>query len=118
MSFYIGHGSSNWPAVREAEHFAANLTGHARRRWRRGSPSRTDRPRAADAAESRPGRAAAAGRRDDAPDLHRHALVTVGDHELVIGLRATLAILGRGTLPLLDHQDRFTWSGYRGDDDQ
>ena len=28
VSFYIGHGSSNWPAVREAEHFAVNLMDH------------------------------------------------------------------------------------------
>ena len=28
VSFYIGHGSSNWPAVRAAGHFAVNLMGH------------------------------------------------------------------------------------------
>src|ERR1044071_9519773 len=28
VSFYIGHGSSNWPAVQQARHFAVNLMGH------------------------------------------------------------------------------------------
>jgi flavin reductase (DIM6/NTAB) family NADH-FMN oxidoreductase RutF len=28
VSFYIGHGSSNWPAVRAAEQFAVNLMDH------------------------------------------------------------------------------------------
>ena len=28
VSFYIGHRSSNWPAVRAAEHFAVNLMDH------------------------------------------------------------------------------------------
>ena len=28
VSFYIGHGSSNWPAVRAAGHFAVNLMDH------------------------------------------------------------------------------------------
>jgi hypothetical protein len=27
VSFYIGHGSSNWPAIRDARHFAVNLIG-------------------------------------------------------------------------------------------
>src|SRR5262249_60879530 len=28
VSFYIGHGSSNWPAVQQARYFAVNLMGH------------------------------------------------------------------------------------------
>jgi flavin reductase (DIM6/NTAB) family NADH-FMN oxidoreductase RutF len=36
----------------------------------------------------------------------RHVLVTVGDHELVVG-RVTQAIIGSGEPPLLHHQGEF-----------
>jgi flavin reductase (DIM6/NTAB) family NADH-FMN oxidoreductase RutF len=36
-----------------------------------------------------------------------HALLTVGDHELVVG-RVEHAILGSGEPPLLHHRGRFT----------
>jgi flavin reductase (DIM6/NTAB) family NADH-FMN oxidoreductase RutF len=37
----------------------------------------------------------------------RRTLVTVGDHELVVG-QVTQAIIGTSTPPLLHHQGRFT----------
>ncbi len=70
VSFYIGHGSSNWPAVRAAEHFAVNLMDHgqeavaarfARKGADRFGPQTRWRPG--------PGGLPAAGRRDHAPDL-------------------------------------------------
>jgi flavin reductase (DIM6/NTAB) family NADH-FMN oxidoreductase RutF len=108
VSFYIGHASSNWPAVREAGHFAVNLMGHgqeevaarfARKGANRFGPETRWRPGPS-------GLALLAG-----ATTHlicaRHALVTVGDHDLVIG-EVIQAALGRGGIPLLHHQGRFT----------
>lgn len=108
VSFYIGHGSSNWPAIRDARHFAVNLIGEGHQslahrfalkgedrfapptRWSRG---RSDLPLLSDATTHL--------------ICATDALVTVGDHELVVGL-VLEAALGRGDRPLLHHQGRFT----------
>jgi flavin reductase (DIM6/NTAB) family NADH-FMN oxidoreductase RutF len=108
VSFYIGHGSSNWPAVRMAEHFAVNLMDHgqeavaalfARKGAERFGPQTRWSPGPGDL----PLLAGATTHLICATD----ALLTVGDHELVVG-RVEHAIIGSGEPPLLDHQGRFT----------
>jgi flavin reductase (DIM6/NTAB) family NADH-FMN oxidoreductase RutF len=108
VSFYIGHGSSNWPAVRAAEYFAVNLMDHgqeavAARFARKGADRFGPQTR------WRPGPG-------DLPLLAgatthllcaTHGMLTVGDHELVVG-RVEHAIIGSGEPPLLHHQGRFT----------
>jgi flavin reductase (DIM6/NTAB) family NADH-FMN oxidoreductase RutF len=108
VSFYIGHASSNWPAIRDARHFAVNLIGEGHQslahrfalkgedrfapptRWSRG---RWDLPLLSDAT------------------THllctTETLVTVGDHDLVVGL-VVEAAFGHCDRPLLHHQGRFT----------
>jgi len=108
VSFYIGHGSSNWPAIRDAQHFAVNLIGEGHQslahrfalkgqdrfapptRWNRGPK---DLPLLSDATTHL--------------ICATESLVTVGDHELVVGLVLDAA-LGSGDRPLLHHQGRFT----------
>ena len=108
VSFYIGHSSSNWPAIRDARHFAVNLIGEGHQslahrfalkgedrfapqtRWSRGPK---DLPLLSDATTHL--------------ICATESLVTVGDHELVVGLVLDAA-LGRGDRPLLHHQGRFT----------
>ena len=46
-----------------------------------------------------------------------HAMLTVGDHELVVG-RVEHAIIGSGEPPLLHHQGRFTRPEPGSPDDQ
>jgi flavin reductase (DIM6/NTAB) family NADH-FMN oxidoreductase RutF len=108
VSFYIGHGSSNWPAIRDARHFAVNLIGEGHQslahrfalkgedrfapptRWNRGPK---DLPLLSDATTHL--------------ICATESLVTVGDHELVVGLVLDAAF-GSGDRPLLHHQGRFT----------
>jgi flavin reductase (DIM6/NTAB) family NADH-FMN oxidoreductase RutF len=108
VSFYIAHTSSNWPAVLAAEHFAVNLVGEGHQslahrfavkgedrfapptRWRRGP-------------HGLPLLAGATTHLICATA----SLITVGDHELVVGL-VIEAAFGRGDRPLLHHQGRFT----------
>jgi flavin reductase (DIM6/NTAB) family NADH-FMN oxidoreductase RutF len=108
VSFYIGHDSSNWPAIRDARHFAVNLIGEGHQslahrfalkgedrfapptRWSRGPK---DLPLLSDATTHL--------------ICATESLVTVGDHELVVGLVLDAA-LGSGERPLLHHQGRFT----------
>jgi flavin reductase (DIM6/NTAB) family NADH-FMN oxidoreductase RutF len=108
VSFYIGHGSSNWPAIRGARHFAVNLIGEGHQslahrfalkgedrfapptRWARGPE---DLPLLSDATTHL--------------ICATESLVTVGDHELVIGL-VLEAAFGHSDRPLLHHQGRFT----------
>ena len=108
VSFYIGHGSSNWPAVRSAEHFAVNLIGHgqedvAARFARKGAD------RFGSATRWRPGPGGLPLLAGATAHLicARHTLVTVGDHELVVGQVAHV-IIGTGAPPLLHHRGRFT----------
>jgi flavin reductase (DIM6/NTAB) family NADH-FMN oxidoreductase RutF len=108
VSFYIGHGSSNWPAVRSAGHFAVNLMGHgqeevATRFARKGAD------RFGPATRWRPGPGGLPLLAGATTHLicARHTLVTVGDHELVVG-QVTHAIIGTGAPPLLHHQGQFT----------
>jgi flavin reductase (DIM6/NTAB) family NADH-FMN oxidoreductase RutF len=108
VSFYIGHGSSNWPAISGARHFAVNLIGEGHQalahrfalkgedrfapptRWARGPE---DLPLLSDATTHL--------------ICATESLVTVGDHELVIGL-VLEAAFGHSDQPLLHHQGRFT----------
>ena len=108
VSFYIGHGSSNWPAIRDARHFAVNLIGEGHQslahrfalkgedrfapptRWTRGPE---DLPLLSDATTH--------------VICATESLVTVGDHELVVGL-VLEAAFGHSGRPLLHHQGRFT----------
>ena len=108
VSFYIGNGSSNWPAVRQARHFAVNLMGHghqdtATRFARKGAD------RFGPATQWRIGPAGLpllAG-----ATVHlicaTASLVTVGDHELVVG-RVLQADLNQPSPPLLHHRGQFT----------
>ncbi len=108
VSFYIGHGSSSWPLVRVARQFAVNLMGNgqedvAARFARKGA----DRFGPRTSWEPGPcGLPLLAG-----ATTHLicavHDLVTVGDHERVIG-QVTRAVIGTCSTPLLHHQGRFT----------
>jgi flavin reductase (DIM6/NTAB) family NADH-FMN oxidoreductase RutF len=108
VSFYIGHGSSNWPAVQQARHFAVNLMGHnhqdtAARFARKGA----DRFGPATQWHTGPaGLPLLAG-----ATVHlicaTASLVTVGDHELVVG-RVLQADLNQPGPPLLHHRGQFT----------
>ena len=108
VSFYIGHGSSNWPAVRAAGHFAVNLMDHGQEAVAARFASK-GADRFGPETPWRPGPG-------DLPLLAgatthlicaTHAMLTVGDHELVVG-RVDHAIIGSGEPPLLHHQGRFT----------
>jgi flavin reductase (DIM6/NTAB) family NADH-FMN oxidoreductase RutF len=108
VSFYIGHGSSNWPAVQAAAHFAVNLMGNdqedvAARFARKGAERFGPRTRWEAGPRGLPLLSGAT--------THlicvRHALVTVGDHELVVGQVAQV-LLGATVVPLLHHQGQFT----------
>jgi flavin reductase (DIM6/NTAB) family NADH-FMN oxidoreductase RutF len=108
VSFYIGHGSSNWPEIRAARHFAVNLIGaespelaarFARKgedrfapptRWRWGAMGL---PLLVDATTH--------------VVCATHTLVVLGDHDLVVGRVIDVAI-GHADRPLLRHQGRFT----------
>jgi flavin reductase (DIM6/NTAB) family NADH-FMN oxidoreductase RutF len=108
VSFYIGHGSSNWPAVRAAEHFAVNLMDHgqeavAARFARKGA----DRFGTETQWDPGPGNLPMLSGATTHLICATHALLTVGDHELVVG-RVEHAILGSGEPPLLHHRGRFT----------
>jgi flavin reductase (DIM6/NTAB) family NADH-FMN oxidoreductase RutF len=108
VSFYIAHTSSNWPAVQVARHFAVNLMGHgqqevAARFARKGE----DRFGPATQWQSGPmGLPLLAG-----ATVHMicatDSLVTIGDHELVVG-RVIEASIGAGDIPLLHHKGQFT----------
>jgi flavin reductase (DIM6/NTAB) family NADH-FMN oxidoreductase RutF len=107
VSFYIGHGSSNWPAVRAAAHFAVNLMGSgqeeaAARFARKGA----DRFGPQTRWEPGPGGLPLLSGATTHLICARHDLVRVGDHELVVG-RVTQAIIGASVPPLVHHQGRF-----------
>ena len=108
VSFYIGHGSSNWPAVRTARHFAVNLMDHgqeavAARFARKGADRFGPGTKWCPGPEDLPLLAGATTHLICAT----HAMLTVGDHELVVG-RVEHAVIGSGEPPLLHHQGRFT----------
>lgn len=86
VSFYIGHGSSNWPSVRSATCFAVNVLGHgqqevAARFARKGADRFGPLTRWSHGPSGLPLLAGATTHLICA----RHAPVTVGDHDLVIG---------------------------------
>jgi flavin reductase (DIM6/NTAB) family NADH-FMN oxidoreductase RutF len=108
VSFYIGHGSSNWPAVQVARHFAVNLMGHGQQELA-ALFARKGEDRFGPATQWEPGPAGLpllAG-----ATVHlicaTDSLVTIGDHELVVG-RVIEASIGAGDIPLLHHRGQFT----------
>jgi flavin reductase (DIM6/NTAB) family NADH-FMN oxidoreductase RutF len=108
VSFYIGHGSSNWPAVLGAAHFAVNLMGSGQQEVadlfaRKGA----DRFGPATRWEPGPGGLPLLSGATTQLICARHDLVRVGDHELVVG-RVTQVIIGTSLPPLVHHQGRFT----------
>jgi flavin reductase (DIM6/NTAB) family NADH-FMN oxidoreductase RutF len=108
VSFYIGHGSSNWPAIRDARHFAVNLIGEghqslAHRFARKGEDRFAPPTRWTRGPEDLPLLSDATTHLICATE----SLVTVGDHELVVGL-VVEAAFGHCDRPLLHHQGRFT----------
>lgn len=108
VSFYIGHGSSNWPAVRAATYFAVNLMGTGQEevatRFARKGADRFGPPTRW---EPGPGGLPLLAGATTHLICARHALVTIGDHELVVG-QVTQAIIGASAPPLLHHQGRFS----------
>ena len=108
VSFYIGHGSSNWPAVRAATYFAVNLMGTGQEevatRFARKGADRFGPPTRW---EPGPGGLPLLAGATTHLICTRHALVTIGDHELVVG-QVTQAIIGASAPPLLHHQGRFS----------
>jgi flavin reductase (DIM6/NTAB) family NADH-FMN oxidoreductase RutF len=108
VSFYIGHGSSSWPVVRAAGHFAVNLMGNgqeevAARFARKGA----DRFGAQTGWTPGPGGLPLLAGATTHLICAVHNMVTVGDHELVVG-QVERAIIGTCAAPLLHHQGRFT----------
>jgi flavin reductase (DIM6/NTAB) family NADH-FMN oxidoreductase RutF len=108
VSFYIGHGSSSWPVVRTAEQFAVNLMGNGQEEVaatfaRKGADRFGPQTRWAPGPGGLPLLAGATTHLICAV----HDMVTVGDHELVVG-RVARAIIGTSVAPLLHHQGRFT----------
>jgi flavin reductase (DIM6/NTAB) family NADH-FMN oxidoreductase RutF len=108
VSFYIGHSSSNWPAMRSARHFAVNLigAGHDTLATRF---ARKDTDRFAPPTRWRLGTARLPLLRDAGTHLvcARHRLITVGDHELVIG-EVLETSTNHDAPPLLYHEGKFT----------
>jgi flavin reductase (DIM6/NTAB) family NADH-FMN oxidoreductase RutF len=108
VSFYIGHSSSNWPTMRAARHFAVNLIG-AGHDTLAARFARKDEDRFAPPTRWRLGTAGLPLLTDAGTHLvcARHRLITVGDHELVIGEVLETSIT-HDAAPLLYHEGRFT----------
>jgi flavin reductase (DIM6/NTAB) family NADH-FMN oxidoreductase RutF len=108
VSFYIGHGSSNLPAMRLARHFAVNLIGAGQHelaaRFARQGADRFAAP-----TRWHMGALGLPLLTDATTHLvcARHSLTTVGDHELVIGT-VVEAMVRHGEAPLLYHLGQFT----------
>jgi flavin reductase (DIM6/NTAB) family NADH-FMN oxidoreductase RutF len=108
VSFYIGHGSSNWPLVRTATDFAVNLMGTGEQETaalfaRKGA----DRFGPRTEWTVGPGGLPLLSGATTHLLCSLHSLITIGDHELVVG-QVTRAIIGDSAPPLLHHQGRFT----------
>ena len=108
VSFYIGHSSSNWPAVQVARHFAVNLMGHgqqelAARFARKGEDRFGPATQWWTGPAGLPLLAGATVHMICATD----SLVTIGDHELIVG-RVVEASIGTSDIPLLHHRGQFT----------
>lgn len=109
VSFYIGHGSSTWPEIRAARHFAVNLIGLGQEalaaRFARKGEDRFAPPTSWHAGTA--GLPLLAGATTHLV-CARHQQMTVGDHELVVGRVIDVAIGPGEHRPLLHHQGRFT----------
>jgi flavin reductase (DIM6/NTAB) family NADH-FMN oxidoreductase RutF len=108
VSFYIGHGSSNWPAVQQARHFAVNLMGHGHQDTA-SLFARKGADRFGPATEWRTGPLGLPLLEGATVHLicATTSLVPVGDHELVVG-RVLQADLNQAAPPLLHHRGQFT----------
>jgi len=108
VSFYIGHGSSSWPAIRTARHFAINLIGVGQEalaaRFARKGEDRFAPPTRWHTGTA--GLPLLAGATTHLVCV-RHQQVTVGDHELVVGRVIEVSIGQGGDRPLLHHQGQF-----------
>jgi flavin reductase (DIM6/NTAB) family NADH-FMN oxidoreductase RutF len=108
VSFYIGHGSSNWPLVRAATEFAVNLMGTGEQETAtRFALKGADRFGPQTQWKPGPGGLPLLAGATTHLLCSVHSLVTIGDHELVVG-QVTDAIIGESAPPLLHHQGRFT----------
>ena len=107
VSFYIGHVSSNIPAVRGTSHFAVNLIGAGQRELA-ARFARKGEDRFAPPTRWQAGPQGLPLLTDATTHLIciRHRLLTVGDHDLVIGT-VVEATVRRGDLPLVYHRGRF-----------
>lgn len=108
VSFYIGRGSSSWPLMRAAADFAVNLMGNDQQEVAaRFALKGADRFGPQTRWEPGPGGLPLLAGATAHLICSVHALITVGDHELVIG-EVAWAIIGASAPPLLHHQGRFT----------
>lgn len=112
VSFYVGHDSSSWPAVRLAPQFAVNLLGadqdELAARFARKGADRFAPPTKWDLGpEGLPLLTDATTHLICA----RHSSVGVGDHELVVGTVVNAAF-GVSDQPLIYHQGRFARPEY------
>ncbi|NUW37932.1 flavin reductase family protein [Nonomuraea sp. SMC257] len=107
VSFYVDRGSTTWPWLRSADHFAVNVLASdqeevAARFARKGID------RFAEPTRWRPGPLGAPLLHDVSAHLIclPHETADVGDHVLVVGLVAEAHVYSAGR-PLLYHQGRF-----------
>ncbi|MGW5265822.1 flavin reductase family protein [Microbispora sp. NPDC004025] len=107
VSFYVDHGSTTWPSMRSADHFAVNVLtrdqGELAARFARKGVDRFAAP-----TRWRPGPFGAPLLADATAHLicRPYTATGIGDHVLVVGLVAEATVHGAGA-PLLYHQGRF-----------
>ncbi|GGO22716.1 flavin-dependent reductase [Microbispora rosea subsp. aerata] len=107
VSFYVDHGSTTWPSMRSADHFAVNVLsseqGELAARFARKGADRFAAP-----TRWRPGPFGAPLLEDASAHLicRPYSTADIGDHVLVVGLVTDATVHGPGT-PLLYHQGRF-----------
>ncbi len=109
VSFYVGHGSSSWPEMGLARHFAVNLIGIGQEALA-SRFARKGEDRFAPPTKWHTGTAGLPLLVDATTHLVcvKHQQVTVGDHELMVGRVIEVAVGQGGDRPLLHHQGRFT----------
>jgi flavin reductase (DIM6/NTAB) family NADH-FMN oxidoreductase RutF len=116
VSFYVGHDSASWPAVRSAAHFAVNLLGVDQEKLAaRFALKGADR--FAPPTDWHPGSEGLPLLADATTHLvcRWHASTPVGDHELVVGAVVDTAC-GTSDQPLIYHSGRFARAIYHLDE--